>query len=71
MSDLLALLNHAAGCLPDGVQIRITVEQGAGWIDLLRDGYKVEFPRDHDGLEEDCLAALKYLGLPPEGGGPQ
>jgi hypothetical protein len=64
MSDLLALLNHAAGCLPEGVQIRITVERGAGWLDLLRDGEEVEFPRDNDGLVEDYLAALKYLGCP-------
>jgi hypothetical protein len=64
MSDLMSLLNRAAGTLPDGVQIRITVERDAGWVDVLRDGDEVEFPHDSDGLEADCLAALKYLRPP-------
>lgn len=61
MSDLASLLNKMAGSIPRGVQIRITVEREAVWLDMLRDGIEVEFPRNHEGLKEDLIAALKYL----------
>lgn len=65
MSDVASLLNRAAMSIPRGVQIRITVEREAVWLDMLRDGIEVEFPRDRDGLKEDLLAALKYLSETP------
>jgi hypothetical protein len=61
MDNLASLLNQAARRLPDGVQIRITVEREAGWVDVLRDGEEFEFPHNSDGIEADFMAALEYL----------
>jgi hypothetical protein len=61
----------AAGHLPVGWQINLSVERGAGWVDLFdEDGEKVEFDTSPDNdlsqqIDDAVDHALKRCGLVP------
>jgi hypothetical protein len=63
--------NMAARHLPIGWQVNLSIERGAGWIDLWNeDGDKVEFPTSPDkDLAEQISDAVDHAlaceGLPP------
>ncbi len=51
------LINEAARSLPLDCQIRITIEAGAGWVDLVTpDGKVIDFMEDGDIKEAFLLA---------------
>lgn len=53
-------INKAAECLPEGYQLKICIEQGAAWIELLRpDGETTSFI-DCDGLIDEINTAIKF-----------
>ena len=53
-------LEHAAARLPDGWQIRIEIENGAGWVEAIRpDQSTVMMDDTESDLVEMVLAALR------------
>lgn len=54
------MADQAAGELPPGWGIQLVIERHAGWVDLYYDGDKVEFPTNHEGIENEFDDALKY-----------
>ncbi|MFN0130305.1 MAG: hypothetical protein ACKV19_26885 [Verrucomicrobiales bacterium] len=53
-------INRAAGELPDGWQITITVELGAGWVELINsDGDSLDFPFA-GSISEQVSDAITY-----------
>lgn len=61
--------NTAARHLPDGWQINLSIERGAGWVDLFdEDGDQVEFDTSPDNdlgqqIDDAVDHALKCVGL--------
>jgi len=52
-----AAINHAASTLPDGWQIHVTIEQGAGWAGLYNsEGIRVD---DFDDGDLDLQEAIQ------------
>lgn len=61
MSDLLAAMNRACTELPDGWQVIISLEKGAGWAELYNaDGAKMEPQLDDLGLDEQIEACITF-----------
>jgi hypothetical protein len=53
-----AICNEAAGSLPDDWEINICLERGAGWVDLFRDGSKVDVADDDMSMTRKVRAAI-------------
>lgn len=54
-------LNKAAGELPDGAQITVMVEKGAGWVDALNwDGNEFSPDTSDKTLADQVLEALQW-----------
>lgn len=70
MSDHLHdAIQRAAGELPEGWQIRLSVELGGGGIELIdAQGNEVEFPSNHESLAETVCDALDEALAQQQGG---
>lgn len=62
---LYAAVEEAAGALPDGWEIRLCVEQGAGTVELFDpDGVESDFATNHERLDftvKDALDAAQSI----------
>ena len=57
---LEAQCQRASGSLPDGWDITISLEKGAGWVDLYRGDEEVELSCDCDNLASHLEAAIDH-----------
>lgn len=58
-AELHKQIQRACGDLPEGWEIRLSLENGAGWFDLFDDnGNHVEFASNHENLAETLSDAI-------------
>ena len=59
------LVNTCCCDLPEGWNVEINLEKGAGWIVVYHNGEVVEFPLDRcDPLSKQLTDCLNFIALP-------